>query len=217
MIRDRLKGALKKMALKAFGMEWEAEARTTHRAKGSTDYDASKIPKLVDGDGDTPGPNHKELIGRTVLAAQVVADSPDPVFDIRPPQEWSSGIIPRAHMLPGRQVLDNLHLLPKNKDDRISIYDATGEQQAFEVAEELRKKGYTWARSLQGGWAEWIEQSEPVEKPAVVDGMKFGLGDAVEFSKGGKRGTVQRAGPKDYDVLMDPDEVRKNVPESELA
>mgnify|MGYP000073344178 CR=1 FL=1 len=50
MIRDRLKKAAKKIALKAFGMEFEAEARTTVKTMGTKGvYDASKIPKLVEG------------------------------------------------------------------------------------------------------------------------------------------------------------------------
>ena len=220
MIRDRLKGALKKMALKAFGMEWEAEARTTYRPKGSKDgYDASKIPKIVDGDGDTPGPNHKELIGRTVLAAQTVAESGETVVDIRDPKEWIAGFIPGAILLPGKQILDREDLLPKDKKQRVSVYDATGEQDAFAIAAELRGRGYEWARSLQGGWAEWIEHSEPHVLPTQPDGFSFGLGDTVEFNSDGKRGTIQRVGPKDYDVLMDPDsgEVRTHIAEAELA
>jgi len=211
MIRDRLKGALKKVALKAFGMERDAEARTTRKTKGSKDYDASKIPKLVDGDGDTPGPNDKELIGSTWLAAQLVGGVPGAIVDIRPPQEWMSGHIPGAVLLPGDQILERTELLP-DKNTRITVYDATGEQDAFAVAEKLRGQGWSIARSLQGGWAWWIEHSEPTTTPEPREGVN--LGDSVE-TKGGDRGVIQGFGDGTVDLLTDAGPVR-GVKESDL-
>ena len=199
MIRDRLKGALKKVALKAFGMERDAEDRTTYKTKGSKEYDASKIPRIVQGDGDTPGPNDKRRIGSTWLAAQLVGGVPGVIVDVRPPEEWMSGHIPGAVLLPGDQILDRPELLPA-KTERITIYDATEEQQAYAVAEELRNRGWAVARALQGGWAWWIEHGEPTATPDKVDGRA--LGDSVE-TRDGKRGRIQGFGQGTVDLLCD--------------
>lgn len=214
MIRDRLKNAAKKLALKAFGMERDAEARTTRKTTGTVgSYDASKIPKLVDGDGDTPGPNHRELIGRTFLAASVIGGDGVIVVDLRPPQEWIAGTLPDALLLPNRQILDRPDVLPADKTTVIALYDATDEQAARAVAAKLRDRGYA-ARSLVGGWAEWVEQDEPQVIPAAVEGSSVQLGDPVEL-KDGRRGTVQAVMPgPTYDVLFsfEDNTVERGVP-----
>ena len=73
MIRDRLKNRMRKMAIKAFGMDLDTEDRDPNAGGRANpdDFDPSVIPKIVDGAGDTPGPNHKEDIGRTWVAAQL--------------------------------------------------------------------------------------------------------------------------------------------------
>lgn len=199
MIRDRIKNRLRGMALKAFGMERQAEARTTRQTTGSAEYDPSVIPPLVDGDGDTPGPNHKELIGRTWLAAQLKGGDAGLLIDVRPPQEWIAGIIPSSVLVPGPQILERLDLLPA-KTLRVTLVDATGEQEAFALAEKLRAEGWGWARSLQGGWAEWVEHGEPEEVPAGSEG-RWQLADPVEVQ--GRRGVVQGLGPATADVCFD--------------
>lgn len=218
MIRDRLKNAAKKLALKAFGMERDAEARTTRKTTGTAgSYDASKIPKLVDGDGDTPGPNSRDLIGRTFLAASVIGGDDVVVVDVRPPQEWIAGTLPRAHLLPNRQLLDRPEILPADKTTVIALYDATDEQAARTVAAALREQGYR-ALALVGGWAEWVEQDEPQEIPPVVEGAAHQLGDPVELVDG-RRGTVQAVLPgPSYDVLFsfEDDTVERGVPGSKL-
>jgi rhodanese-related sulfurtransferase len=219
MIRDRIKGALRKAALKAFGMEWEAEERTRRKTKGSKDgsYDASVIPKIVDGDGDTPGPKHLELIGRTWLAAQLAGGVPGTIVDIRPPEETALGVIPGSILLPHKQILANTHLLPDPKL-RVTVLDADGDQGSTDVARLLRDAGWGWSRSLQGGWAEWLEHSEPDEKPAAVDGCKYGIGGTVSYR--GRPGVVQAAYVGgSYDVLLDyaGDEVAKGVAEADLG
>ena len=53
MIRDRLKNAVKKVALRAFNMEWDAEeTRDGGTRKTESVFDPTKIPKIVDGSGD---------------------------------------------------------------------------------------------------------------------------------------------------------------------
>jgi len=185
MIRDRLKRAARKAAIKMLNMEFDTEDRDP-RARGNPDaskYDPSKIPPLVDGDGDTPGPNHKSDIGRTWAAAQL-AGGVAPIFlDLRPPQECVAGILPGARVMPGELIFENLHLLP-DQAVRVTVYDQTGELGSEQIAERLREAGWVGARRLQGGFAEWIEHDEPVELPAAPDGARFRLGDSVRVPSG---------------------------------
>ena len=59
-------------------MEFDTEERKNFRSYNKdriqnteATFDESKIPKVVDGSGDTPGPNHKQDIGRTWVSAQM--------------------------------------------------------------------------------------------------------------------------------------------------
>ncbi len=185
MIRDRLKEGLKsvarKAAIKVFKMEFDTEERDpANRLKADpTTFDPSVIPKLVDGDGDTPGPNHRTNIGRTWVAAQLVAGAAPFFIDLRPPAEVVSGILPGSLLLPGELVKQSLGLLPTDKAQRVIVYDQTGEGGSEGVAAWLRENGWPMARRLQGGYAEWIEHAEPIETPRKAPGARFGVGDPV--------------------------------------
>lgn len=185
MIRDRLKRAAHRVAVKVLNMEFDVEDRDPN-AKTTGDpstYDESKIPKLVDGDGDTPGPKHKYDIGRTWTAAQLVSGVNGWFIDLRPPRECAAGTLPGALVLPLESVKTNLDRLPA-KDVRITVYDQTGDLGSTAIAEWLREQGWVLARRLQGGYAEWIEHGEPVEIPKAAAGQSRKLGDPVRI-KGG--------------------------------
>ena len=122
-----------------------------------------------------------------------------------------AGHIPGALLLPGDQIRGRPELLP-GPSDRISVYDATGEQGAFGVAEKLREQGFRVCRSLQSGWAGWIEHGEPVEKPEARAGHN--LGDSVETNDG-RRGVIQGFGQGTVDLLCE-DGPALGVAEAEL-
>lgn len=193
MIRDRLKKVARKAAVKLFNMEFDIEEadgvqRVAPRAV-PTEIDESLIPKVVDGSGDTPGPNHKTEIGRTHLAAQVVAGAAPFFLDIRPAGEVASGYLPGAVLLPGQQVKTNLDRLP-NKETRITVYDQTGLLGSFELAGWLREQGWGLARSLRGGFAEWMEHNEPIHQAQLVPGARYRVSDPVKL-RDGRAGHVQ--------------------------
>ena len=223
MIRDRLKGAVKRVAIKAFGMEWEAEELAPNEGNSKraapAEIDPNLIPRVVDGSGDTPGPKHRERIGRTWLASQVISGVPGVIIDIRHPKEVVAGMIPQAILLPGEQVKTRLELLPA-KDVRVTLYDQTGGDASEQLATWLREQGWTIARMLQGGYAEWIEHDEPVTRPEPPANGRYHLGNPVEL-KTGQRGVVQAAwtdaGFARYTVLLDSGEVRGPVGEAELV
>ena len=128
------------MAIKAFGMGFDTEDRDPNAGGRANpdDFDPSVIPKIVDGAGDTFGPNHKEDIGRTWVAAQLAGGVAPFFVDIRTPMEMAAGSawsppIPRAeHQRPSG-------CLPP-KDERVTVYDQTGEQGSIELAAWLREQ-----------------------------------------------------------------------------
>ncbi len=213
MIRDRIKQRLRGIALKAFGMEKQAEARQTRKTTGSGAYDPSVIPPLVDGDGDTPGPNHKELIGRTWLAAQLKGGDAGIVIDIRPPQEWIAGVIPSSLLVPHEQIFQRSALIP-DKSTRVTLVDATNEQEAFALAARLREQGWETARALQGGWAEWVEHGEQQDLPPRSEG-RWQLADPVEHE--GRRAVIQGLHAENADLLFDDGSFLLKIPLSAIS
>ncbi len=190
MIRDRLKNVAKKVALRAFNMEWDAEeTRDGGTRKTESAFDESKIPKIVEGSGDTPGPNHKEDIGRTWVAATLVGGVNLFFLDIRPASEVSSGMLPGAILMPGDAIKKHLDRLP-DKETRVTVYDQTGALGSEELAAWLRGQGWKMARRLRGGYAEWIENGENVVVPQVPPGAKYKVSDPVR-TKDGRNGWVQ--------------------------
>ena len=181
MFRDRIKNRVRKIAIKAFGMEFDTEDRDPNAGGRAdpNDFDPSVIPKLVDGDGDTPGPNHKEDIGRTWVAAQLAGGVAPLFIDMRSPMEVAPGILPGAIRFPGDSIKGHLGHLP-NKGERVTLYDQTGEQGSIELAAWLREQGWTLARRLRGGYAEWIEHGEDILSPQTSSDSDLSIGDSFQ-------------------------------------
>lgn len=153
--------------------------------------DESVLPPLVDGDGDTPGPNHKSDIGRTWTSAQLVSGAGIVAVDVRSPSEWIVGHLPGAILLPAEAAAANFDLVPgKGTDTFIAVYDATGAQQSGEIARLMREAGWPRARRLVGGFAEWVEEGEEVVHPKPSNAT-FAIGSTVRV-EGGPTGTVWR-------------------------
>jgi len=207
MIRDRLKRAARRAALKAFGMEEQAEERDKSwhaetQVVSDADLDRSVIPKVMAGSGDTPGPNHKTQIGRTWVAAQLTAGVPPFFVDIRSPEECAGGVLPGAILLPGEQLKTRLDVLPE-QNIRVTIYDQTGGNDSDTLAAWLREQGWGLSRQLKGGYLEWVENKELIDLPEPPEGGQFRVGDAVKLTDG-NTGRVQKAsaGPT-YTILKD--------------
>lgn len=207
MIRERLRSLGRKAALKVLGMERQAATNDPPRADAAGGgFDPTVIPRVVDGSGDTPGPNHKTDIGRTWLSAQVTSGVAPVLVDLRPPAECSGGVVPGARVLPGWLVKAHPERLPP-QDQRVVVYDQTGGELPTAVAAWLREAGWPHARRLVGGYAEWIEHGEPVQVPEPPPGGRFRVGDMVEL-RDGRRGWVMHAGPGPaWEVWLGPDEV----------
>lgn len=204
MIRDRLKNVARRAAIRLLNMEFDTQDRDPNaRRRGDpSKFDPDKIPRVVDGDGDTPGPNHRTDIGRTWVSAQL-AGGVAPVFiDMRPPREVAAGALPGALLLPGRLSLQRPELLPADKSVRVTVYDQTGELGSEELAAELREAGWPLARRLTGGYAEWIEHDEPIEVPAAAPGGRLRPGDPARLADG-REGHVFRSVARDGGVQVE--------------
>ena len=162
MIRDRLKSGWNRV-LGRLGSPREAwtPPPTPHEAPLSVRAPEG-IPPVQPGSGDTPGPNHKEDIGRPWAAAQLVSGTPPFFLDVRPAHLHATSRIPGAISAPGREALERPDLLPR-PDTRVVVYDADGGEESVAVAAALREAGWTGARRLVGGFGEWCERGEPVE------------------------------------------------------
>jgi rhodanese-related sulfurtransferase len=188
MIRSFLKDKARQAAIRILNMEYDTVDRDpSARKRGDpTKFDPSKIPKLVDGDGDTPGPNHKEDIGRTFASAQITGGKGFSVLDIRTPLEVVGGLLPGAVLMPRDGIKTHLDRLPEDRTFRVLVYDQTGEHGSVEIAAWLRENGWPWARRLKGGYAEWIEHGEVIVPPHSPEGASKGIGDPVRLADGQK-------------------------------
>ena len=180
MIRDKFKGILRKVAIKVLDMEFDTQDRAKQETNNHV-FDETKIPTVVDGSGDTPGPNHKEDIGRTWVSAQLVGGVAPFLIDIRPPNEIVAGIIPGSILMTGEYIKTHTEDLPP-QDQRITIYDQTGALGSQEIASWLREQGWEQARRLQGGYAEWLEYDEPIALPEEREEAQKKLGDPVSIN-----------------------------------
>lgn len=178
MIRNKIKSIIRKAAVRALNMEFDVQDRPNPSPRGTGDFDPSVIPTVVDGAGDTPGPNHKQDIGRTWLAAQVSAGVSPILIDTRPPNETVAGILPGAQIMSGTSIFKLLDQLPTDKGLRVTIYDQTGEQNAEHIARDLREKGWYMARRLSGGFAEWLEYDEEIVIP-YLENSNVQVGDSI--------------------------------------
>ena len=186
MIRDRLRAVARKVAIRVLKMEFDTQERDPN-ARGVADpskFDPDKIPAVVDGAGDTPGPNHKEDIGRTWVSAQVAGGVSPLLVDIRPPSEVVIGMLPGAVLSSGMSLKERLELLPTDRSKRVIIYDQTGDQGSVELSAWLRENGWPMARRLQGGYAEWMEYSETTVNAPPLKGAAHQVGDPVKLADG---------------------------------
>jgi rhodanese-related sulfurtransferase len=87
---------------------------------------------------------------------------PSAVFlDVREPQEYNLGRIPRSVFIP-RGNLESRIESTVPRDATIVVYCARGNRSAF-AAETLEEMGYDDVRSMAEGWSGWIGVGGEVE------------------------------------------------------
>ena len=82
-------------------------------------------------------------------------------LDVREPQEWNLGRLPRAIHIP-RGQLESAIEARVPRDQKIVIYCASGNRSAF-AADTLQQMGYGDVASMARGFRGWAEDGGDVE------------------------------------------------------
>ncbi len=80
------------------------------------------------------------------------------LLDVRTPQEYSSGHIKGAYLIPLQELEDRLNEIPK--DQKILVYCRTGHRSAI-ASQILAENGFD-VLNMKGGIVEWINKGYEV-------------------------------------------------------
>ena len=82
-------------------------------------------------------------------------------LDVREPNEWNLGHLPKAVHIPRGNLESKVEgLVPR--DAKVVVYCARANRSAL-AADTMQVMGYTDVTSLAGGWADWMAVDGPVE------------------------------------------------------
>jgi rhodanese-related sulfurtransferase len=82
-------------------------------------------------------------------------------LDVREPNEWNLGHIPKAVHIPRGNLESKVEALVP-RDAKVIVYCARANRSAL-AADTLQTMGYTNVASLAGGWGDWVAADGPVE------------------------------------------------------
>jgi rhodanese-related sulfurtransferase len=95
------------------------------------------------------------------VKSMIERGDPAVYLDVREPNEWNLGHLPKAVHIPRGQLESKIEgLVPR--EAKVVIYCARGNRSAL-AAETMQVMGYTDVASLAGGWADWMAVDGPVE------------------------------------------------------
>jgi rhodanese-related sulfurtransferase len=102
---------------------------------------------------------------REISAADVKAmierAEPAIYLDVREPNEWNLGHLPKAVHIPRGNLESKVEALVP-RDAKVIIYCARANRSAL-AADTMQVMGYTDVASLAGGWSDWMAVDGPVE------------------------------------------------------
>ena len=85
------------------------------------------------------------------------------LFDVREESEFGAGHLPGAKSL-GKGIIErDIEALVPDPDTELVLYCGGGFRSAL-AADNLQKMGYTNVISMDGGWREWTQAGQPVER-----------------------------------------------------
>jgi rhodanese-related sulfurtransferase len=82
-------------------------------------------------------------------------------LDVREPNEWNLGHLPKAVHIPRGNLESKVEALVP-RDAKVVVYCARANRSAL-AADTMQVMGYTNVASLAGGWADWMAVDGPVE------------------------------------------------------
>ena len=84
------------------------------------------------------------------------------VLDVRTEEEYKEVHIKDAHLIPIKELEQNINKIPKDK--KVVVHCAAGKRSA-RACEMLKDKGLKELYNLEGGINKWQAEGYPVEKP----------------------------------------------------
>jgi len=98
-----------------------------------------------------------------VEAARIVGDDDKLVLDVREPDEFKSGHLRGAKLIPLGSLADKLSEIEKFKDKTVLVYCRSGNRSAT-AANILCRAGFSDVSNLAGGIIAWQSENYPVKK-----------------------------------------------------
>ena len=96
---------------------------------------------------------------KTLMAQQSVV-----ILDVRMPDEFAQGRIPGAININYTEVFKEAGRFAGEKRTIVAYCACANEMTAARAAVDLAERNVPGAKALKGGWAEWLERGEAVEK-----------------------------------------------------
>jgi rhodanese-related sulfurtransferase len=106
----------------------------------------------------------KWIISAQELAQKLNDENPPTIIDVRAPEAYQKGHLPGAMNIPRESIAGSMGDIPLDRS--VVVYcnmHQPGDSSSENAAEMLRDAGYH-ARSLKGGFPEWKESGNPVER-----------------------------------------------------
>lgn len=130
---------------------------------------AAQLALLCGGLGFADGLSPEELVAAalaevtvvSVAQAREILDAGGALFlDVREPEEYQQGRIPRAANIPRGLLEFRIGQAVPEKSAQLVVYCRSGKRSAL-AAQTLLRMGYTNVVSLEGGWLAWEQASYP--------------------------------------------------------
>lgn len=112
------------------------------------------------------GPIRQSLLGISSIpiaqAIQLVNRQSGIIVDVREPDEFKGGHIPRAINVPLSALKSRINELEKYKNKPVIVCCRSGQRSA-QAAVSLRKQGFNTVHNLSGGFIAWQRDNLPIE------------------------------------------------------
>jgi len=86
------------------------------------------------------------------------------VIDVRDPESFAKGRIPGSVNVDYTQVLKQAERFAGEKRTIVAYCACANEMTAARASVDLAAKGIPGAKALKGGWDEWVQRGEKIEK-----------------------------------------------------